>query len=172
MNTAQTLKHNLKKSAKVFANEPLEILKAAKRQISGEQNSDPEIPQDVTKSDPEIPQDEQKYKQQKAESEGRTLQALESELKDIRRQKIFKSLMARIQNGEDVPLEEFTELSYEQKDVLKAQMEAIKKSQATSHESQNTLVEPIAKKGRQLFGQKESAQKQTTRVEKPVPPSG
>lgn len=177
MNTTAQFKTAIKKSAKQFADEPLELLKNARAQVTGEQltgleqaKSDPAMHQN--KSDPEIPQDEKDYKKQKSESEGRTLQALESELKDIRRQKIFNDLVARIQNGEDVPLEEFSELSYEQKDVLKAQIEAIKTQQITSHQSQNTLIEPVAKKGRQMFGQKQSAQKQTTRVEKPVPPSG
>lgn len=169
MNTAANLKQNLKKSAKSFTDEPLELLKAAKRQIAPENEYYPEE-QSQIKSDSEIPQDEQQYKIQKAESEGRTLQALENEIKDIRRQKLFNDLIARIQNGEDVPLEEFIELSFEQKDVLKAQMEAVRTRNAQPITDQ--LVEPVSKKGRQLFGQKQSAQKQTTRVEKPVPPSG
>ena len=169
MNTAANLKQNLKKSARIFSDEPLELLKAAKRQIAPENESYPEE-QNQIKSNSEIPQDEQQYKKQKAESEGRTLQALESELKDIRRQKIFNDLMQRIQSGEDVPLEEFSELTFEQKDVLKAQMEAVRTRNAQPETNQ--LVEPASKKGRQLIGQKQSAQKQTTRVEKPVPPSG
>ena len=175
MNTATAqVKQAIKKSAKTFADEPLELLKSARKQITGEEmNSGPEIPQNGQKSDPDTHQDLQKeevYKQQKAESESRTLQALESELKDIRRQKLFNDLMARIQNGENIPLEEFSELSYEQKDVLKAQIEAVRAR--NSQPVTDQLIEPISKKGRQMFGQKQSAQKQTTRVEKPVPPSG
>lgn len=174
MQTAN-LRQNLKKTAKVFADEPLEILKAAKRQVAGVENSTSPDRQDYQeqRQDEEEKKKEESYKKQIAESEGRTLQALENELKDIRRQKLFKDLMDRVQSGENVPLEEFSELSYEQKDVLKAQMEAVKNQKIQSAKNQNNqLIEPTAKKGRQMFGQKKSAQKQTTRVEKPVPPSG
>jgi len=171
MNTTAQVKQAIKKSAKTFSDEPLELLKSARRQITGE-----EMPDDQGSEEPSAvqgpSQEEQKYKQQKEDQDGRQMEALESELKDIRRQKIFNELMQRIQNGEDIPLEEFSQLSYEQKDVLKAQMEAIKKQKLNAESTNNQLVEPTAKKGRQLMGQKQSAQKQTTRVEKPVPPSG
>ena len=89
-----------------------------------------------------------------AEKDGRHLQALESELKDIRRQKIFNELMRRIQAGENIPLEEFTELSYEQRDVLKAQIEAVKTRNSQLVTDQ--LVMPSAKKGRKMGGGKNS----------------
>ena len=171
MNTTAQLKQSLKKSAKQFADEPLEILKSVRSQVTGENLQPTENPTEKTE-DPQKIEDEQKYKQQKAESDGRHLEALENELKDIRRQKLFNELMQKINQGEDVSLEEFSELSYEQKDVLKAQIEAVKKQNESRASQTNTLVEPTAKKGRQLLGQKQSAQKQTTRVEKPVPPSG
>ena len=171
MNTTAQLKQSMKKSAKLLAEEPLEILKSVRKQVTGENLQPTENPFEKIE-DPQKIEEEQKYKQQKAESDGRHLEALENELKDIRRQKIFNELMQRINQGEEIPLEVFSELSYEQKDVLKAQIEAVKKQQAVSNQSQNTLIEPTAKKGRQLLGQKQSAQKQTTRVEKPVPPSG
>lgn len=175
MNTAQ-VKQAIKKSAQQMAQEPLELLKAASRQVTGEENlpntnAGPERPQD--KSDPEVSQDEQNYKKQVAEQDGRHLVALESELKDIRRQKLFKELMQRIQNGEDVPLEEFTELSYEQKDVLKAQMEAAKSQRINAKNPNSNLEMPQSKRGRKMSGgQKGAAKKEQTRVEKPVPPSG
>ena len=171
MNTAQ-VKKAIKKSAQQIAQEPLELLKNVARQVSGEElkpNAGPDMHQD--RSDPEIPQDETNYKKQVTEQDGRHLQALESELKDIRRQKIFKDLMQRIQNGEDVPLEEFAELSFEQKDVLKAQIQAVKDrnlQQVTS-----SVDMPQAKRGRKMGGgQKGAAKREETRVEKPVPPSG
>jgi len=170
MNTAQ-VKQAIKKSAKQFADEPLELLKSAKKQVAGEEMASG-YPPDQETNDTQKMVDEQDYKVQKAKQDGRHLEALESELKDIRRQKVFNDLMQRIQNGEDVPLEEFSELSFEQKDVLKAQMEAVKQQKINNGNTTNQLIEPTAKKGRQLMGQKQSAQKQTTRVEKPVPPSG
>lgn len=170
MNTAQ-VKLAIKKSAQQLANEPLELLRAATRQVTS-QESNHQSPINNNQPD-EIPQDETNYKKQVAVQDGRHLEALESELKDIRRQKLFSELMKRIQNGEDVPLEEFTELSYEQKDVLKAQMEASKKQQAMQANQTSGVPMPISKRGRQMSGgQKGAAKKEETRVEKPVPPSG
>lgn len=173
MNTTAQVKQAIKKSAQQMANEPLELLKSAAKQVTGSENlpftESPKV-QEQPKED-SVPQEEINYKKRVAEQDGRHLQALESELKDIRRQKLFNDLMKRIQNGEDIPLEEFTELSYEQKDVLKAQMQAVKARNAQP--IQSGIDMPAAKRGRRMGGgQKKSAQQQTTRVEKPVPPSG
>ena len=171
--TARSFKQAIKKSAQQMLEEPLELLKSAAKQVTGVENlpnSNPEIQQEQPKQD-EVPKEEQEYKKRQSEQDGRHLQALESELKDIRRQKLFNDLMKRIQNGEDVPFEEFTELSYEQKDVLKAQIEAVK---SRSQQSVSTQIDiPAAKRGRKMGGgQKGAAKRETTRVEKPVPPSG
>lgn len=171
MNTAAQVKQAFKKSAKTFTDEPLELLKSARKQVTGEEMP-PDNYSDQETSDPQKIADEQEYKERRSEQDGRHLEALESELKDIRHQKIFNDLMQRIQNGEDVPVEEFSELRFEQKDVLNAQIEAVKQRRLNNENATSQLIEPAAKKGRQLMGQKQSAQKQTTRVEKPVPPSG
>lgn len=164
MNTIAQIKQSIKKSARAIGEEPLEILKSAVKQISVEEN----IPTSEQPKDEEQPKLDQTAM---AQQDGRHLQALESELKDIRRQKIFESLMQRIQNGEDIPLEEFTELSYEQRDVLKAQIEATSNSKLSS--SIDQLETPSAKRGRKMGGgQKGAAKREETRVEKPVPPSG
>lgn len=176
MNTAQ-VKQAIKKSAQQIRQEPLELLRTAAKQVTGVENlpnSNPEVPPASTgETESSLGgQDETNYKKKVAEQDGRHLQALESELKDIRRQKLFNDLMRRIQNGEDVPLEEFAELSYEQKDVLKAQAEAVRQQKVTSNMLQG-IPEPSAKKGRKMGGgQKGAAKREETRVEKPVPPSG
>ena len=169
MNTAQNLKQALKKSAKTFSEEPLEILKNMARQVAPEVARGPgDTPY---QQDNKINEDQERVKKQLAESDGRKIEALENELKDIRRQKLFNDLMQRIQSGEDVSIDSFQELKFEERDVLKAQLFAAKNRQAQA--SGKSFVEPSAKKGRRMgFGQKQSAQKQTTRVEKPVPPSG
>jgi hypothetical protein len=63
----------------------------------------------------------------------------------------------------------------EQKQVLKAQMEAVKyqREQAAYAQSQEGFQTPVSKRGRR-FGttRKEEAQKEQTHIEKPVPPSG
>lgn len=154
----------IKKSIKAIGEEPLEILKSVAKQVSVSEN---------------IPSTEQPKEQEHsnlnqvvmAEQDGRRLQALESELKDIRRQKIFNDLMRRIQEGEDIPFEEFTELSYEQRDVLKAQIQAVKSR--NTQQTTNSVDMPQAKRGRKMGGgQKGAAKREETRVEKPVPPSG
>ena len=174
MNTTAQVKQAIKKSAQQMAQEPLELLRTAAKQVTGQEStpkSDAGPEQPKANADPEIPQDETKYKQQVAEQDGRHLQALESELKDIRRQKLFNELMKRIQEGEDVPLEEFSELSFEQRDVLKAQIQAVKNRNV--QQSVSSVDMPTSKKGRKMGGgQKGAAKKEETRVEKPVPPSG
>ena len=118
-----------------------------------------------------VTEEQEKVKKQLTEAEARRIEALENELKDIRRQKLFNDLMQKIQSGEDVSVDSFQELSFEERDVLKAQLTAAKNRKAQV--GGQSFVEPSAKKGRKMgFGQKQSAQKQTTRVEKPVPPSG
>ena len=58
--------------------------------------------------------------------------------------------MQRIQNGEDVPLEEFAELSFEQKDVLKAQIQAVKNRNL--QQTTSSIDMPQAKRGRKMGG--------------------
>lgn len=176
MNTTAQVKQAIKKSVQQVRQEPLELLKTATKQITGVENlpnSNPESRESAQNANPDqVPDDELKYKKQVAEQDGRRLEALNSEIQDITRQKIFNDLMKRIQSGEDVPIEEFSELSFEQKDVLKAQAEATK-NQRLNAQNTSTLPEPGAKRGRKMGGgQKGAAKKEQTRVEKPVPPSG
>jgi hypothetical protein len=175
MNTTAQVKQAIKKSVQQVKQEPLELLKSAAKQITGAETTPwdekPVEAAPVAQDSNEVPADEQKYKKQVAEQDGRRLEALNSEIQDITRQKIFNDLMRRIQGGEDVPIEEFSELSFEQKDVLKAQMEAAKTR--NSQPVTNQLDIPQAKRGRKMGGgQKGAAKKEQTRVEKPVPPSG
>lgn len=170
MQTAQ-VKQAIKKSTQQMAQEPLELLKNAARQVTGSEIENGPVSSEQTQNTRDEV-NEQNYKKQVAEQDGRHLQALESELKDIRRQKLFNELMKRIQNGEDIPLEEFTELSYEQKDVLKAHAESVRNNQIANSKLQ-TVDMPTSKKGRKMGGgQKGAAKKEQTRVEKPIPPSG
>ncbi len=165
--TAQDL---AKKIASQMAQEPLEILKTAKEQTTGEKTSVPEHQTQTSSDQTKIIENQKKI--QSEISANRRMEALNRELEDIRKQEIFKSLQRRIAEGEEVPLEDYPELSMEQREVLKAQMEAVKRQQLLAISDQS-LVEPTAKKGRRFrAGQREEAEKQQTRVEKPVPPSG
>jgi len=175
MNTTAQIKSNLKKSAKQIRQEPLEVLKTATRQISGEEEilQETQTPSPNYQNDVGFQQAEQ-LKQQIAVADNKNLEALQSEMRDIRRQKLFNRLLARIQAGEDVPVEQFGELSHEQRDVLKARLEASKR-QRVQQQAEQGLIEPSVKKGRRFggFGKRKSqAEKQQTRVEMPLPPSG
>jgi hypothetical protein len=161
--------------AKQIAKEPLEILRDAREQTTGQEFSgqpdgqQPKTPDNQTKA-----AEHQNELQDKMKS-SRRMEALNRELEDIHKQDKFSDLQKRISEGEQISLEEYPELSMEQKQVLNAQMEAVKNQIETQRaQSQNTLVEPAAHKGRQLFnfGKKQSMKNEQTRVEKPVPPSG
>ena len=172
----QSAKNLAQQIAKQVAQEPLEILKDAGGQASGfetqkrqenfSQNQNPEDQAKVIGHHNELAD--------KARS-ARRMEALNQEIKDIHKQDLFKDLQEKISQGVEVPIADHVELSMEQKQVLKAQMEAYK-NQTENIKSKNTLTEvpAIHSKPSRRFGagQKHEAEKQQTRVEKPVPPSG
>ena len=166
-----------RKIAKQMAQEPLEIAKNVGTQIAGTETQKPQenLTQSQTTENNASSLQEMNSAQDKIKS-GRRMEALEQEIKDIHRQELFGDLQSRISQGEEIPLTDYSELSMEQKQVLKAQMEAVKyqKQQTEYMESQSGgSLFGSAKKGRKMRGgQKGEAEKQQTRVEKPVPPSG
>lgn len=171
-NPAQTTKTLAQKIAQQMQDESLEILKDAKEQITGKESGDNGSREQY---DPEAQANllhEQKKAQDHAKSQ-RLLQAYQRELEDVRKQDLLKNLQRRIAEGEEVPLEDYPELSMEHKQVLRAQMEAVRARNLQSTGSK-PLVEPVAKKGRRMFnfGKKTSMKREQTRVEKVVPPSG
>lgn len=164
-----------KKIARQMAQEPLEVLKSAQGQLSGEQIN--YYQERIAKETQEKKGAENKSdlaSKEKAQS-SRALQALERELEDIRIDKIFRELQRKISEGEEVYLENVSELTPEQKQVLKAQQEAVKVQRQQQMAAQGgSLVEPKSKRARGSWmqGGKKQAEKQQTRVEKPIPPSG
>ena len=170
MNTAQTTKNLAQKIARQIAQEPLEILKDAREQVVGKvstsQNQAPrnEEQERIIDRDQKMAQDNMKS--------GRRVEALDRELKDISRENLFKELQRKISEGQEVYVEQYSELSMEQKQVLKAQQEAVENQKLnTQNQSEGKSLFGSSKPGRK-FGQKQQAQKEQTRVEKPVPPSG
>ena len=157
-----------------MAEEPLEVLKNAGGQITGTETQKPQenSSQNRNPEDAAIIIQHQNELQDKAKS-GRRMEALNQELKDIHKQDLFKDLQGKISQGIEVPLEDYPELSMEQKQVLKAQMEAVKTQMINKQMINDKLIIPTSKRGRR-FGQtqKQEAERQQTRVEKPVPPSG
>jgi hypothetical protein len=173
-NTAKTAQDIAQKIARQVAQEPLEILKEARDQMTGvEATRQPDSQTSSQQVDQQKKLEEQQKIQDNLKSQ-RRMEAFQRELEDIRKQDLFKSLQEKISQGVVIPLEDYPDLSMEQKQVLKAQMEAVRNQIAKQQAAgQNSLEIPVSKKSRR-FGssQKQEAQKQTTHVEKPVPPSG
>jgi hypothetical protein len=173
----QSARDLAQKIAGQMAQEPLEFLKTARDQVATPETSPQNPPPGQNNEIRNKARIDQEKAQDKMKS-SRRMEALDQELKDIRKQDLFKDLQAKISQGIEVPLEDYAELSMEQKQVLKAQMEAVKyqKQQAAYNETQGGVAMAVAKPGRRMGarqrGQKAEAEKQQTRVEKPVPPSG
>ncbi len=175
---ADSAKKMAQSVAKQFTDESLEILKTASAQISGSEQADRQEVRPLDNKNQESKdkafQDQQELQDKMKSS--RRMEAYQRELEDIRKQDVFKDLQERIAQGEEVPLNDYSELTVEQKQVLNAQMEAIRfqKKQAEYVESQNSggLFGSAKKSRRMGSNQKQEAEKQQTRVEKPVPPSG
>ena len=173
--TAKSAKNLAQQIAKQMAREPVEILKDAKEQAIGEESFGQPDSQQFDDLDHQKKLLERQNEIQDKVKSSRRMEALDRELIDIRKQDLFKDLQRRISEGEDIPLEDYSELSMEEKQVLKAQMEVVKvqRQQAEYAQSQEGFRIPGSKRGRKMgSGQKQEAEKQQTRVEKPVPPSG
>lgn len=177
-NTTKSARDLAQQIAKQMAREPLELLKNASSQVTGAEVSKP---QESGEAPPQTSEDQKKLIGHQQElldksKSTRRMEALERELTDIRKQDVFKDLQGRIAQGEEVPLEDYAELTMEQKQVLKAQMEAVKfqKKQAEYNASQEggSLFGSSKKSRKMGSSQKQEAEKQQTHVEKPTPPSG
>lgn len=163
-----------RKIARQIAQEPLEILKTAKDQVTAPEKVAPASqPGQNGENSEKTPGDQQKLQDNMRST--RRMEALNQELKDIRKQDLFKDLQNKISQGVDVPIADYTELTMEQKQVLKAQMEAYKNQRENIINKNASIDVPtIHSKPSRRFGagQKQEAERQQTRVEKPVPPSG
>jgi len=166
MNSAKSL---AQQAVKQIAREPWEILEGAGKQIAGV-----EQPPHTENSPPVPVPDEARLQEQDKAQSSRIIEALDRELIEIERQRIFNELQRKIQEGQEVFLNDITKLSYEQKDVLKAQIETIK-AQKNQMQNNGTVQEPVAKLSRRFTfgkGAKAQAQREQTKTERPLPPSG
>jgi hypothetical protein len=157
--------------ARKVAEEPMEILKEAGEQITGQNISGEsnEMPAVQTEKDSSYESGRDDERSQ------RLFGALQKEIEDIRKQDLFGDLQAKISQGIEVPLDDYKELSMEQKQVLMAQMEAVRnrQKQASDKGLVNNVPAIHSKPSRRFgAGQKHEAEKQQTRIEKPIPPSG
>ncbi|MFC1625931.1 hypothetical protein ACFL1Q_02735 [Patescibacteria group bacterium] len=164
----------LKKTAQQIAQEPLEILKRVPQQVVGKEvQVTPKESKEEEKQQPPSEDVKMMTQNDKLKSQ-RLVDAYEREMKDIKNQNLLKELQRKISQGEQVYLEEYPQLSIEQKQVLKAQIEAVEKQKEDEKQADDkVLVEPTPKKSRRFtLGKKSQVEKQQTKVERPLPPSG
>lgn len=131
-------------AAKQAVHESNEILKTAREQIAP-------LPQ-IDKKD-EKPVEKPQTENSKPRNIG-FLREYKNELDEIKRENLFKELQRKISEGENIPIENYAiELNSEQKDVLKAQIEAmnLRSKQNENQSKKNSIPEVISKKGRQMI---------------------
>ena len=161
--------------AKQVGQEPFEMLKRGGAQLNPYESSEKLIPS--FSPDKAVSQDKNsdtaKMSQEDKLKSSRLMQALEAEIEDIRKERIFKEVQAKVQSGEQVSLESYPSLTWEQRQVLKAQIEVIAARKVQS-EAQKPFSVSKSKTSRKFwgFGPKQKAQEMERRVERPVPPSG
>lgn len=152
--------------ARQIAQEPLEMLKTAGEQVGVVES---QTDQAVQPSKPKEPDEQQK---QKMMIQGqRQLEALNREVKDIEKQRLIKDIQEKINNGEELNLANYPDLTMEEREVLMAQMQAVKFRTQMAGPA-NPLIQPSAKPDRKFAGEGLGAKRQQTHVEKPLPPSG
>lgn len=161
--TAQQIAQTI---AKQTLHESNEVLKSAREQIM----PTPELPKEQKREAPET----KKPETNEAKPNLSFLNSYKQELEEIRRETLFKDLQQRISEGEEIPLESYQkELSFEQREVLKAQMEAVKmqKQSALNSQKKQSTLQVVAKKGRNtMMGMFKKKNEQ--HVETRQPPSG
>jgi len=173
--SAKSGKNLAQQTAKYIAQEPWEILRGVGEQSVGfEQAKKPVVTSEATSNKNSSMSDEVHSREQDKVQRLRRVEALNRELKDIERQRVFNEAQRKISEGEDIYLTDIAELDYEQKEVLKAQMQAINAQKEKIAGGDQQLVEPGLKPSRRFLGigAKSQVQRQQTRVERPLPPSG
>ncbi len=165
MNVKQTAQQLAKSAAKRVAQESFEVLKSAREQVT------PTPETDRQQQTPQNQGENKEHSEKKSEADkakgAQMMRAYEAELQDIRRGEIFKDLQGRISEGEDIPIENYTELTMEQKQVLMAQKEAVKAQKVAQRSS---IPQISSKKGRKTFGNI-GVKRSQTQVEMRQPPS-
>ncbi len=159
----QTAKQVAVNTAKQVAYESNEFLKSTREQIA---------PIEIPEKKEEQGQKEAQQEQPKPKDMS-FLNDYKSELEQIRRDNLFKELQRKISEGEEIPLKNYIrDLSSEQREVLKAQMEAVKvrKEMAENAQKKDSFPQVISKKGRGMLNSFKKRNQQ--HVEMRQPPSG
>ncbi len=117
--------------------------------------------------------EEEKNRQKQADLS--RLRELESEIEKIGIEKTIRELQEKIMAGETVYLENYPNIPIEQKQVLRAQMEAVRERLASQQQAQQPKSEPSTRLSRRLFGfggSKKHAEDLQRSTETRMPPSG
>ena len=148
MNTAQPAKNLAQTIAKQIAQEPWEILKQGSRQITGVEG---------------VQKGNEQGQKEVNDNSFEENQELILERDKVRSQRLMQALQ--------VELDEIKKKKGEEK-LLKAREVELAKEEKKNEEK--PLIEPLTRKGRQLFnfGKKTQMQRQQTQTERPLPPSG
>ena len=166
---------------KQMAKEPIEIGKSVVRQVSGEfSDNKTETSQFKTENETTVSNQEKPQIDPSETQVNNRLKELESEIKEISKNNLVKKLQQKIFQGERVSLNDYPQLSEEEKRLLSSQMETVNYQKEVSEEDSNPLIEPQSKKTRNLFGLGKKpktdtslqAERQKTRVERQMPPTG
>lgn len=180
----KSAKQHAREIARNIVREPFEIGKTASAQITGLEykKPDPALQNQETQNIDTNPIKDYQTKTQESDQlkSNELLKALENELKEITKKDLLTLLQQKISQGEEVYLDDYPNLSLEEKQVLKAQMQAVLVRQNQTQDA--PLVEPNAKKSRnfifglgkkpQIKGPELTAERQKQRVERPMAPSG
>jgi hypothetical protein len=141
--TTKSAKQLAQQMAKQMAREPLEILKQGAEQIKGQESSENREPSLEVKRTNVSPEEKAKIQARGQ----RQIQALETELREIRNTK-------------------------KQKEQVRQQQELMQQEAEAKEEKPLPVVSSKHSRRFAGFGRKAQAEKQQTRVEKPLPPSG
>src|SRR5579859_7421171 len=150
----QTAKQAAINIAKQTARESNEFVKAAREQVAPtESQKSSEEPKADNRTQNEE-KDRNKEGVAKLREHSSFMGVYRQELEQIRKDNLFKELQKKISEGEEIPLANYVkELTSEQREVLKAQMEAvrIRREQEEEAKKKNTIPRVVSKKGRQMF---------------------
>ena len=169
----QTAKQNAIAAAKQVVQEPFEVLKQSVDQVAPTGDSIPSEP--VTKPVPghteSVLKNEEEFKERDKKISFRTVQALEREIEDIRKQKLLKELQQRIGNGELVYLTDYPNLLPEERQMLEARILTV---QARSNLQAQQVSPQITSRPSRRFGSGKmgGVKQEQRRVESVKPPSG
>jgi len=159
---------------KQLAQEPLEMVKTAAGQVGLEgqsvQSPSTKGTGGLNQENPTGFREEEKKKQ--AQIDLSHLRELEAEVKKIRIENQVKEIQQKMMAGETIYLEEYPQIPIEEKQVLKAQMEALKRKAVAPAIQEEPSLRPSRKGFFGLKKPKQAVDQLQRQTETRLPPSG